>query len=174
MLSGDDAEAEELLSVSITAMPRAGVASFMERIMHEKTVIQAIGLSLAVMSLSAIVPVWAAEQEAGTVAVQGVQVAIDPVSGQVVAPSDAQRQALSAAMRSQPSRLSAKSVQQRPKTDAEAARTLKRSSTGRYSAVMQLPESLSNSLVAEKQADGSIAIHHQGEGTPAAPSEVQQ
>lgn len=142
--------------------------------MHEKTVIQAIGLSLTVMSLSAIVPVWAAEKASGTVAVQGVQVAIDPASGQLVEPSDAQRQALSAAMLSQPSRLSTKSVQQRPKTEAEAARTLKRSSTGRYSAVMQLPESLSNSLVAEKQADGSIAIHHQGEGTPAAPLEVQQ
>lgn len=142
--------------------------------MHEKTVIQTIGLSLAVMSLAAIAPVWAAEQQAGTVAVQGVQVAIDPASGQLVEPSDAQRQALSAAMLSQPSRLSSKSVQQRPKTEAEAARTLKRSSTGRYSAVMQLPESLSNSLVAEKQADGSIAIHHQGESAPAAPVEVQQ
>lgn len=142
--------------------------------MQEKTVIQTIGLSLAAMSLSAIVPVWAAGQEAGTVAAQGVQVAIDPVTGRLVAPSDAQRQALSAAMLTQPNRLSANAVQQRPMTEADAARTLKRSSTGRYAAVMQLPESLSSSLVAEKQADGSIAIHHQGEGTHAAPLEVEQ
>jgi len=142
--------------------------------MQEKTVIQTIGLSLMVMSLSAIMPVWAAGQEAGTVTVQGVQVAIDPTTGRLVAPSDAQRQALSAAMLSKPNRLSSNAVQQRPMTEADAAKTLKRSSTGRYAAVMQLPESLSSSLVAEKRNDGSISIHHQGDSKHAMPSEVEQ
>lgn len=132
--------------------------------MHGKTMIQAMGLSLVGALIFAVAPARAAGQDTGTVMVQGVQVAIDPVTGRLVAPTDAQRQALSAAMLTQANRAS----QQRPMTEAEAAQTLKRSSTGRYSAVMQLPESLVSSLIAETQADGSIAIHHQGEGSPAA------
>lgn len=149
-----------------------------ENVMCRKATRLAIGIGLTGMLLVGIAPVWAAGQDANTatatVMVQGVQVAIDPATGRLVAPTDAQRQALSAAMQTQASRAASNSALQRPMTEADAARTVRHPSTGPYSAVMQLPESLVSSLVAQTQADGSIAIHHQGEGQHAAAAEVTQ
>lgn len=145
--------------------------------MREKTMIQSAGLVVAGLLLAGALPVSAAEQTAEpqqpTVAVQGVQVAIDPTTGRLVAPSDAQRAALSAAMLKQ---VTTPGVQadQRPLTTDDAAKTLKRSTTGRYSAVMQVPESLISGLVAVRQADGSVAIHHQGEEPSAKAQEVTE
>lgn len=139
-----------------------------------KTLMSSAGLLLAGACLASAMPAFAAEQTAepqqATVAVQGVQVAVDPSTGRLVAPTDAQRAALSAALLKQVST----QPSDRPLTTVDAAKTLKRPSSGRYSAVMQVPESLISGLVAEKQADGSVAIHHQGEAATTKAQEVSQ
>ncbi|HET6554848.1 MAG TPA: hypothetical protein VFG49_15080 [Dyella sp.] len=145
--------------------------------MRKKTMLPPSGLLMAGLCLAGAMPVSASEQTSepaqATVAVQGVQVAVDPSTGRLVAPTDAQRAALSAALLKQATTPNLQ-VGQRPLTTADAARTLKRSSTGRYSAVMQVPESLISGLVAERQADGSIAIHHQGDEPQAKAQEVSE
>lgn len=136
-----------------------------------------IGLMMTGLLLAAAAPVCFAQQNAepqsATVAVQGVQVAIDPATGRLVAPTDAQRAALSAAMLKQATTPNLK-ANQWPQTTADAAKTLRRFSSGRYSAVMQVPESLTSSLVAERQKDGSLTIHHQGDGAGVKAEEVTQ
>lgn len=142
--------------------------------MHNKIMIQAIGLTLSGLLVAG--GAYAADQKSPqaaekSVTVQGVQVAIDPATGRLVAPTAAQRAALSKAMLGQASTAPLQlrdAATSRPLTQADALRTLKRSSTGKYAASMQVPETLMSGLVAERQADGSIAIHHQGDVAPVA------
>lgn len=106
-----------------------------------------------------------------TVAYQGVQVSIDPATGRIRPPTDAERQALSQALGVQGTR-----EPPRPRTEAEARSTLKRSGTGRIAASMQVPESQFNYLVAERNADGTLRVHHQDadQASDAAPQEVMK
>ena len=144
--------------------------------MHDKTTIKAVGLGFAGLLLAGSGDVLAAVQDGqpATVLVQGVQVAIDPATGRLVTPSEAQRQALSAAMLQQAASPSPRAVQQRPLTEADALKTLRQFSIGPIAAMMQLPETLMSSLVAERQVDGSVAVHHQGEAARAVAQEVTQ
>lgn len=108
---------------------------------------------------------------------QGVQVAIDPRTGQLREPTAAERAALSKAMLHRQALEAVKPRQagERPRTEAEANTTLKRSRTGQVGMLIQLPESQMNYLTAERAADGSVRIHHQGDAAaPAASQEVSQ
>lgn len=105
---------------------------------------------------------------------QGVQVAIDPATGRLRAPTDAERQALSAAMlRQQAAQLRAAGID-RPQNQAEAQATLKRNPRGVVGMSMQVPENQMNYLTAERSADGSIDIHHQGDKPAAKAKAVTQ
>jgi hypothetical protein len=107
--------------------------------------------------------------------VQGVQVAIDPATGRLREPTAAERSALSKALleqAAQNSSLQARSASGagatgfvRPLTEQDASATVRklRLRSGVQVTSMAVPESLVSSLVAEKQADGSVVIHHQGE-----------
>jgi hypothetical protein len=142
--------------------------------MQNKVIAQACGLMLSGLLIAGAAyagePTSAASKQT-SVSVQGVQVAIDPATGRLVAPTAAQRAALSRAMLSQPAAVNARTgMALRPQTQADALKTLKRSSTGKFAASMQVPQNMMNGLVAERQANGSIAIRHQDDGatTPAA------
>jgi hypothetical protein len=110
---------------------------------------------------------------------QGVQVAIDPATGRLVAPTAEQRAALSRAMLEQAANAPAARARQRgpaiPRNEAEARQTLHtiRLKHGGQAVGMEVPESLMSSLVAERRADGSVSIHHQGDSQQAA-TEVTQ
>lgn len=102
--------------------------------------------------------------------VQGVQVAIDPATGRLVAPTAEQRAALSRAMLEQSAaNASAARAGLRgtavPRNEADALRTFRniRLQNGRQAMGMDVPESLMSSLEAERHADGSVSIHHQGD-----------
>lgn len=138
---------------------------------------------LAIAGLFMAVAVSAAEPQTATqdtsVTVQGVQVAIDPATGQLVAPTAEQRAALSRAMLEQsasaPAARGARRADATPRNEAEAQQTLRtiRLQSGGKALGMEVPESLMSSLVAERRADGSLNIHHQGE-SPQATVEVTQ
>lgn len=102
-----------------------------------------------------------------TLAVQGVQVAIDPATGHLVAPTAAQRAALSRAMLRQaaaaPQNTRGPSVP--PRDEAEARKTFHtfQLKNGHRAVGMALPENLMSSLVVERQADGSLSVHHAGD-----------
>jgi hypothetical protein len=107
-----------------------------------------------------------------TVAYQGVQVAIDPATGRLRAPTAAERQALSNAILRDQAKPAAG---QRPRTESEALSTLKINRKGRLGMSMQVPDSQFNYLTAERNADGTISIRHEGEGeSPAPQQEVTQ
>lgn len=138
--------------------------------MQKKVMAQALGLVLASVFVTGAVQ--AAEQNATpeqetAVYVQGVQVAIDPVTGQLVAPTDAQRTALSKAMAARAARVAPRTLgtPAAPRNEAEALKTLRtiRLRNGRTAVAMELPENLMSSLVAERRADGTLNIHHQGD-----------
>ncbi|CAM5635900.1 hypothetical protein RLIN73S_06215 [Rhodanobacter lindaniclasticus] len=139
--------------------------------------------SLAIAGLLMAAGMSAAEPQAATqdtsVTVQGVQVAIDPATGQLVAPTAEQRAALSRAMLEQsaaaPAARSARRANAAPRDEAEARQTLHtiRLQNGGHALGMEVPESLMSSLAAERRADGSLSIHHQGESGQAA-AEVTQ
>jgi hypothetical protein len=138
---------------------------------------------LAVAGLLMAVAVSATEPQATTpgtsVTVQGVQVAIDPATGQLVAPTAEQRAALSRAMLEQsaaaPAARSLRRGNATPRNEAEAQQTLRtiRLQNGGQALGMEVPESLMSSLVAERRADGSLNVHHQGDSQSAA-TEVSQ
>ena len=148
--------------------------------MQTKWVRRSLGLAIAGLMLSAAAN--AAEPPAATsatsVTVQGVQVAIDPVTGQLVAPTAEQRAALSRAMLEQAAAPAARSALRGaavPRNEAEARQTTRtiRLQNGGQAVGMAVPESLMSSLVAERHADGSVNIHHQGDSQRAA-TEVTQ
>lgn len=103
-----------------------------------------------------------------TVMFQGVQVAIDPATGRLREPTDAERQALTRAMQQKQAAdaVTPLAAGQRPRNAAEAKATLKTHRTGRVGMSMQVPEDQLNYLEAERQADGRLSIHHQGDTQP--------
>ncbi|HEY2618132.1 MAG TPA: hypothetical protein VGI78_12390 [Acetobacteraceae bacterium] len=147
--------------------------------------IQTAGLSLAGWLLVGAVSAQAADQAAAgpqtTVAVQGVQVAIDPATGRLREPTAAERDALSKAlidqaMQNRSSQRNASGTDfVRPLTEQDARATTRKSrlSSGVEVTSVDLPESLVSSLVAEKQADGSLLIYHQGENAGDAKSKQE-
>ncbi len=86
-----------------------------------------------------------------------VVVARDPATGQLRAPTAAEMQALQAKQRQMPVGKSSA----RPRTEADAARTKRVLSNG--ATRVQVPESLMSSMVATRQADGSLRISHADE-----------
>ena len=147
--------------------------------MLKKSMAQALGLVLAGVFVTGVAQ--AADQSATTapeaaVYVQGVQVAIDPATGQLVEPTVAQRTALSRAMATRAAMLAPRSIGTRaaPRNEAEAAATLHtiQLKNGRTAVGMALPENLMSSLVAERRADGTLNIHHQGDDNAAKAVEV--
>ncbi len=145
--------------------------------MFMKQLVCGSGLALAGLFVGAAVqaaepPVVA--QTPSSVTVQGVQVAIDPATGQLVAPTAKQRAALSRAMLRQaaitPRKFDTLGQPAAPRNEKEARATFRTIplKSGHEAVGMQLPENLMSSLVAERQADGSVSIHHAGD-TPTAP-----
>ncbi|WP_199098551.1 hypothetical protein [Dyella sp. ASV21] len=143
--------------------------------MRKTLKIQTAGLSLAAVLLAGVLPAYAAGQDSAaaqtTVSVQGVQVAIDAATGRLREPTAAERAALSKALVQQAAlnRSAQQSVNStdfvRPLTEQDAKATLRtlRLKSGVEVTAVDVPESLVSSLVAEKQADGSVVIHHQGD-----------
>jgi|GEM_PF-567310 len=158
--------------------------------MHKKFMSQAIGLALSGLLVAGAA--YAADQKSTdtaekSVTVQGVQVAIDPATGQLVAPTTAQRAALSRALVE--SAASSRAAGSRsalgglaiardagPADEAAARKTFHtiRLKNGQQAVGMEVPESLMSSIVAERNADGSISIHHEGDTSHAAATEVTQ
>ena len=151
--------------------------------MQNKIMIQAIGLALSGLLVAGTA--FAADQKApqaaeASVTVQGVQVAIDPATGQLVAPTAAQRAALSRAMVQRPSgNLDLRSraslgSSAAPADEAAARKTFHtfRLKNGHEAVGMALPESLMSSIVAERRADGSLNIHHEGDTNDSRATEV--
>lgn len=153
--------------------------------MHNKIMIQAIGLALSGLLVAGTA--YAADQKAPqaaekSVTVQGVQVAIDPATGHLVAPTAAQRAALSrmlierpAASRTLGARAGLASAAA-PADEAAARKTFHtfRLKNGHAAVGMALPESLMSSVVAERRTDGSLNIHHEGATTDSRATEVTQ
>lgn len=142
----------------------------------QKKFIRATGVALAAsLVVTGAIAAESSRQPARvstpTVSYQGVQVSIDPATGRIRPPTDAERQTLSTALGVQSTR-----EPPRPRTEAEALSTLKRSSTGRIGASMLVPQSQLNYLVAERNADGTLRVHHQeaGPDSDAAPQEVTE
>lgn len=105
-----------------------------------------------------------------------VQVAVDPASGQLRAPTEQERAALSAAQRQLDAQKNAAPqarsamTRARPATEAQALRTVRRYPGGVVGGSARVPESLVSDVVAERQSDGSVAVHHRGEAAPANPA----
>ena len=132
-------------------------------------------LAVLVTGVSAAEP--PSKEQARSVTVQGVQVAIS-LNGRLVAPTEQQRQALSRAMLQQAAtaslRAGAIGEPAAPRNEAEARATFRtfKLRSGHSAAGMALPENRMNSLVAERRADGSLSIHHAGD-VPSAPSSTE-
>lgn len=108
---------------------------------------------------------------------QGVQVAIDPATGRLREPTDAERAALTKQMLHEQALQSVmpRVAGQRPRNAAEARATLKQHKRGLIGMSMQVPENQMNYLSAERAPDGSVRIHHEGDtAAPAAAQEVTQ
>ena len=144
--------------------------------MNAKWVVRGCGLAIAGLVMTAAAN--AAEPQAGTqqtsTTVQGVQVAIAPATGRLVAPTAAQRAALSRAMVQQsalaPRTRDILGQPAAPRNEMEARKTFHtfQLKNGHQAVGMALPENLMSSLVAERRADGSLNIHHAGDA-PTAP-----
>jgi len=141
--------------------------------MTSRTLAQAFGLVLTGMLMAG------AAQAADTPSTQaapkvravqaGQQVAIDPVTGAIRAPTDAERAAYSKAFQARQSRASSLSTQ--PRTNADAVKTMRKVTlrSGAKATGMRLPQERMSSVVATRTADGSISIHHDDHGAQAAP-----
>ena len=138
--------------------------------MQKKVMAQALSLVLAGVFMMGAAQ--AADQSTttapeATVYVQGVQVAIDPATGHLVEPTAAQRTALSKAMAARAAIVAPRSfgTPAVPRNEAEARATFHSFTlkNGHKAVGMALPENLMSSLVAERRADGSLSIHHQGD-----------
>jgi hypothetical protein len=142
--------------------------------MTSRTLAQAIGLVLTgVFTVAGAV--HAAETPATQATPQvrsvqaGQQVAIDPATGKIRAPTDAERAAYSKAFQARQSRVSSFSTQ--PRTNADAKTTLRTVTlhSGAKATGMRLPQERMSSVVATRAADGSISIHHEGDNAQIAP-----
>lgn len=141
--------------------------------MTSRTLAQAIGLVLTGMLMAG------AAQAADTPSTQatpkvravqaGQQVAIDPVTGAIRAPTDAERAAYSKAFQARQSRVTSLSTQ--PRTNADAKTTIRKVAlqNGGKATGMRLPQERMSSVVATRAADGSISIHHDDHGAQVAP-----
>ncbi len=142
--------------------------------MTSRTLAQAVGLVL-----TGIFTVAGAVHAAETPSTQttphvrsvqaGQQVAIDPVTGKVRAPTDAERAAYSKAFQARQSRVSSFSTQ--PRTNADAKSTIRTVNlhSGAKATGMRLPQERMSSVVATRAADGSVSIHHDDHGAQVAP-----
>jgi hypothetical protein len=100
----------------------------------------------------------------------GVQVAIDPVTHQLRAPTDAERAAYAKAFQERQSRITSFSAQ--PRTRADAAKTVRvvDFGNGMHGKAVKVPQEMMSSVVATRNADGTISIHHDGDqAAPKAP-----
>jgi hypothetical protein len=141
--------------------------------MTSRTLAQAIGLVLTGMLMAG------AAQAADTPSTQatpkvravqaGQQVAIDPVTGAIRAPTDAERAAYSKAFQARQNRVSSLSTQ--PRTNADARTTIRKVTrhSGAKATGIRLPQERMSSVVATRAADGSISIHHDDHGAQVAP-----
>ncbi|MGF6493766.1 acyl-CoA thioesterase FadM [Luteibacter sp. 621] len=141
--------------------------------MYSRTLAQAVGLVLTgVFTLATAVHAAEAPKTAApqTVVVQGVQVAIDPATGRLREPTAEERAALSKAFGAQ-SVSAAKLSAGQPRTAAEAKSTFRSVSldNGVRAKAVRVPQELMSSVVAERQPDGSLSIHHDDHGVQAAP-----
>lgn len=109
-----------------------------------------------------------------TVVFQGVQVAIDPATGRLRAPTDAERQALTKLMlqRQAAASVMPRQAGERPRTEAEAKATIKRYRHGLIGMAMQVPENQMNYMTAQRMPDGTLRIGHQGDTQ--APAKAQE
>lgn len=153
--------------------------------MRRKFMVQAVGLALSGLLMAGAA--YAADQKSPQVAeksvtVQGVQVAIDPSTGRLVAPDATQRAALSRALLMRPAASSTLSSRlgrgdsAAPADEAAARKTFHtfRLKNGHQAVGMAVPESLMSSLVAERKPDGSLSIHHEGDTNDSSATEVTQ
>lgn len=141
--------------------------------MYSRTLAQAAGLVLTgVFTLATAVHAAEAPKTAApqTVVVQGVQVAIDPATGRLREPTAEERAALSKAFGAQ-SVSAAKLSAGQPRTAAEAKSTFRSVSldNGVRAKAVRVPQELMSSVVAERQPDGTLSIHHDDHGVQAAP-----
>ncbi len=150
--------------------------------MYKSLVIRTAGLALAGLFVAgaahAVEPQASAPTDS-SVTMQGVQVAIDPATGRLVAPTAAQREALSRAMLQRATQAPARHTLGQPaapRNEAEARATFRtiRLKNGRTAVGMALPENLMSNLMVERRADGSLNIHHEGDSDDAAAQEVSQ
>jgi len=139
--------------------------------MNSRTLARALGLVLT-GALGLTTAAHAADAPAGAprnVFVQGVQVAIDPATGRLVAPTAEQRAALSKAF--QVNGRKASSLSARPATAADAKATFRKISLGNgvRATGVRVPQELMSSVVAERAPDGTLSVHHDDHGVQAAP-----
>ena len=129
--------------------------------MNSRFLAQAFGLALSgtLVAGAAMAGETPKAEPVQTVMVQGVQVAIDPATGRLREPTAAERARLSAAMLQPKSSLVAGG---RPRTEAEARSTFVKThlSSGATVTRVTVPQSLTNSVVAERMPDGGLNVHH--------------
>ncbi|KRE92413.1 hypothetical protein ASG87_00375 [Frateuria sp. Soil773] len=138
--------------------------------MHKKTMVQAFGLALTGLFAAGAAMAADGQQQAAPqgVSAQNSQVTfIDPATGKRRAPTAAEVAKLNKMIESS---RAAQGVDRGPRTMADAHATLRtlKLRSGRTVTGMDVPESLSTRLVAERAADGSYRIHHEGETSAAA------
>jgi len=142
--------------------------------MTSRTLAQALGLVLTGMftvagaAYAADTPSTQATPKATTG--QSLQVvAIDPATGKLRAPTAAEQAAYAKGAQLRQSRVSALTGQ--PRTNAEAVKTARKVTlrSGAKATGMRLPLERMTSVVATREADGSLSIHHDDHGAQAAP-----
>jgi len=143
--------------------------------MTSRTLAQALGLVLTGMftvagaAYAGDAPATQATPKA--TAGQAMQVvAIDPATGKLRAPTAAERAAYSKAAQTRQSRVSAFSNQ--PRTTADAAKTARKITLGNGVKVtgVRVPLERMSSVVATREPDGTLSIHHDGaQAAPKAP-----
>lgn len=141
--------------------------------MTSRTLAQAVGLVLTGM-FTVAGAAYAADtpstQSTPRAVAAGVQVAIDPVTHQLRAPTDAERAAYAKAFQERQSRITSFSAQ--PRTRADAAKTVRvvDFGNGMHGKAVKVPQEMMSSVVATRNADGTISIHHDGDqAAPKAP-----
>jgi len=141
--------------------------------MTSRTLAQAVGLVLTGMLIAGAAHAADKPSNPATPQVRAVQagqqVAIDPATGKIRAPTDAERAAYSKAFQARQSRVSSLSTQ--PRTNADAVKTMRKVTlrSGGKATGVRLPQERMSSVVATRAADGSISIHHDDHGAQAAP-----
>lgn len=133
--------------------------------MHKKTMVQALSLALGGLFVAGAAMAADGQQQAApqVASAQNSQVTfIDPATGKQRAPTAAEMAKLNAMVQKNRALTTAASG---PRTITEARSTLRtvKLRSGRTVTGMDVPESLSTRVVAERTADGSYSVHHEGE-----------